>query len=230
MAAYENSPTAMGQAGSSSRSIVARRIDPLQDVPELFREALVRRKTTTAAIGWPVSVFPSSDGAAFIPGLILPVAFRVEAESLHLEVEAADPVVNPDWLREIRRHADWTESALLERLFPEGEETELGAVSNSMRHLLATIGGGSPRPGELASELSQNGKGLRNAAGLFLPEELSFTKGAADDLDAMRSWSAEERKQCALDALVSGTWRNRGGPPPAWATLCEVQLKRGDPP
>ena len=181
----------------------------MQDVPELFREALARRKTRTAAIGWPVSVFPSVDGIAFIPGLILPIEFRVEAESLHLEVEAADPVVNPDWLREIRRLANGKESDLLERLFPEGEETDLGAVSNRMRYLLATVGGGSLRPGELASELSQNGKGLRNAAGLFLPEESSFTKAAADDLDAMRSWSAEARKQCALDALLSGTAGNQ---------------------
>ena len=181
----------------------------MQDIPELFREALVRRQTTTAAIGWPVSVFPSSDGSAFIPGLILPVELSVEAESLHLEVDAADPVVNPDWLHEIRRHAHWTEIDLLERLFPEGEETDLGAVSNRMRYLLATVGGGSLRPGELASELSQNGKGLSNAAGLFLSEELSFTKAAADDLEVMRSWSAEERKQCALDALFSWTAGNQ---------------------
>ena len=57
-----------------------------------------------------------------------------------------------------------------------------------MRHSLATIGGMTLRPGDLLSEISLSGIGLRNAAALFLPEEGSFTKAVAEDLEAIREW------------------------------------------
>ena len=37
------------------------------------------------------------------------------------------------------------------------------------------------------------GKGLRNAAALFLPEDGSFTKATAEDLEFMRDWPIEKR-------------------------------------
>ncbi len=175
----------------------------MDDLPELFREALVRRKTTSAAIGWPISIFQTNEGTSIFPGLIVPAEFVVKGGELVLETEVSEPIVNPAWLREVRRHAAWTEADLLDRLFPEGEETDLGAVSGRMRYLLATIGGGSLRPADLASELSQAGKGLRNAAALFLPEDASFTRGTAEDLEIMRMWSADARKGTALAALLA---------------------------
>jgi len=48
---------------------------------------------------------------------------------------------------------------------------EAGKSTAAMRHCLATIGGQTLRPADLAPEVSLTGKGLRNAAALFLPED-----------------------------------------------------------
>jgi len=174
-------------------------------LPQEFREALTRRKTVSAAIGWPMLVTPTIDGLAIVPGLILPVDFRIDGETLTLDVEASEPSVNPAWIREIRRITPWTEASLLEQLFPEGEASDLGAVSDRMRHALATIDGATLRPGDLAFELTVAGKGLRNAAALFLPEDGTFTKGTAEDLELIRDWAPEARRPTVLATLLGSS-------------------------
>lgn len=174
-------------------------------LPGTFTEALSKRKLSSAAIGWPVSLFPCSEGTAFIPGLILPVDFRINGSDLTLDIEATVPALNPAWLREVCRHTSWSASELSDALFPEGEENTLGAVSDRMRHCLAALGGPTLRPAELAPEISIREKGLRNAAALFLPEDGSFTKGAAEDLEAIREWPIEKRVNTALAKLLADT-------------------------
>lgn len=171
-------------------------------LPEAFREALSRQKIASAAIGWPVSLFDRPEGKTFIPGLIVPVDLRREAADLVIEV-ATDPAPNPTWLREVRRCTSWSEVALMEGLFPEGEDNSLGAISDRMRHALATIGGAVLRPANLASEVSVSGAGLLNAAALFLPEDGTFTKATAEDLEAIRDWSPEQRGGTALCTLLA---------------------------
>ncbi len=175
----------------------------MQLLPERFREALSRRNIASAAIGWPVSLFRTSAGDTIIPGLILPVDLRIEEPDLLLEIEASEPAINPAWSREVRRCTSWSEAALTEQLFPEGEDKSLGSVSQRMRHSLATIGGAVLRPAELAPEISVSGTGLRNAAALFLPEDGTFTKATAEDLETIREWSAEQRAGTALQALLA---------------------------
>jgi very-short-patch-repair endonuclease len=94
---------------------------------------------------------------------------------------------------------------LSDRLFPDGEDNGLGSVSERMRHCLATIGGPTLRPADLAPEISLSGKGLRNAAGLFLSEEGTFTRAAAEDLEAIRDWPVEKRIRTALATVFSET-------------------------
>lgn len=175
----------------------------MECLPASFREALARRTVGTAAVGWPVSIFSIAEGPACIPGLLLPADWRIEGSDLVLNLEASQPSVNPAWLREVRRNSSWNESALLDTLFPEGEESDLGAVSSRMRHALATLGGVELRPADLAPELTVHGTGLRNAAALFLIEDGTFTKGAADDLEALRAWTTEKRSGTALAELFA---------------------------
>jgi len=170
-------------------------------LPPPFVEALSKRKISSAAIGWPVSLFPSAEGISLLPGLILPSDFRIVGSDLTLEIDGTEPTLNPAWSREVCRHTSWSATELFERLFPEGEENSIGAISDRMRHCLATIGGQTLRPADLAPEVSLTGKGLRNAAALFLPEDGSFTKATAEDLEFMRDWPIEKRVNTALAQL-----------------------------
>jgi very-short-patch-repair endonuclease len=170
---------------------------------EDFKEALAASKTSAAALGWPVSVFHGSSGPAFVPGLIIPADWAFVGEDVVFTVEdGIFPVVNPTWVREVRARTNWSATALQDYLFPEGEEANLASVSDRMKYALAKIGSSSLRPAELIGEISIAGDGLRNALGIFLPEDGSFTKGAADDLETLRSWDQEKRSRTVLSAIL----------------------------
>lgn len=190
---------------------------PTSALPEGFREALSRRTVRVAALGWPVSIFPSDAGPIFAPGLILAVAWSMTGEALTLRVEGARPSLNPDWLREVRRVTPWSEAALTDRLFPEDEPGDLGSVGQRLSHALATIGGGTLRPGDLAAEIGLGNTGLMNAAALFLPDNATFTRGVADDLETIRTWSRDMRRGTALAALLDGTGAVEATGPPLLA-------------
>jgi very-short-patch-repair endonuclease len=175
----------------------------MEQLPPTFVESLSKRKISSAAIGWPVSLFPSSQGNALLPGLILPVNFRIDGSDLIIEIESPEPTLNPAWSREVCRHTSWSATELLERLCPEGESNTIGEISDRMRHCLATIGGQALRPADLAREVSLTGKGLRNVAALFLSEDGSFTKATAEDLEAIREWPTEVRVNTALAKLLT---------------------------
>jgi very-short-patch-repair endonuclease len=138
------------------------------------------------------------------------VDFRIEGKELFLDIEAAEPALNPAWTREVCRHTSWKAAELTEQLFPEGEDNTIGALNDRMRHSLATIGGMTLRPGDLASEISLSGSGLRNAAALFLPEEGSFTKAVAEDLESIRDWPRDRLANTALATVLSNTTPNLG--------------------
>jgi very-short-patch-repair endonuclease len=174
----------------------------MERMPETLREALARRAIQTAAIGWPMSLFSVAEGTALIPGLILPANWRIEGADLVLQIGDTLPSLNPAWLREVQRNSTWTESALIDRLFPEGEEADLAAVGDRMRHALATLGGAVLRPADIALELPLHGTGLRNAVGFFLPEDGTFTKGAAEDLESLRVWNSDMLASTALGAVL----------------------------
>ena len=182
-----------------------------QLLPEAFVQALSKRNLSSPAIGWPVSIFPSSQGQLFLPALILPVDFRIEGEQLFFDIEATEPALNPAWTREVCRHTSWKAAELTEQLFTEGDDNTLGTICDRMRHSLATIGGMTLRPGDLLSEISLSGSGLRNAAALFLPEEGSFTKAVAEDLEAIREWPKDRLANTALATVLSNSTPNFGG-------------------
>lgn len=172
------------------------------ELPQTFTEGLASRKTRSAALGWPMSIFYDELGRTLLPGLILPVNWRFEGNELVLTVENVAPALNPSWVKRICLNTTWRESVLQETLFPEGEENDLGSVSERMSRILATLGGQLLRPGELVDQISTEAKGLRNAAAIFLPDDGSFTKGAADDLERLKTWPSEARSRTALSALL----------------------------
>lgn len=175
---------------------------PTKALPEAFREGLARRNTSAAALGWPVCVFQGDMGASIVPGLIIPADWRFEDDELVFEIEAGLPALNPVWMHFVRAHSGWSETALQDCLFPEGEDLDLAAVGERMKLALATLGAAALRPGELAGEVSVAGNGVRNAAGIFLPDDGSFTKGTAQDLEVLRSWDSDKRVRTALSALL----------------------------
>lgn len=175
---------------------------PTSLLPTSFPEALTRRQVETAAVGWPVSVFRSAEGVGLVPGFILPVSWALERDELVVKLEGGRPTLNPEWMRAIRARTSWSEVSLTERLFPEGEADDLGAISERLRHALSTLGAGVLRPADLATEMSLAGEGLRNAAALFLPDDNTFTRGVADDLEALRAWVPAQRQHTALALLL----------------------------
>ena len=174
------------------------------DLPDAFRQTLSSRKVPTAAIGWPIFVSQSSSGTSFLPALILPIEWCFENDDVVVRPDSVSPSFNPAWLRETLRRTTWTESHLLDRLMPEGEDDDLASVGERMRHALATLGGDVLRPGDLAAEVPTDRIGLRNTAGFFLPDDGTFTKGTADDLETLRLWSPAHRAGTALSALIDG--------------------------
>lgn len=179
-------------------------------LPSAFREALARRKFQTAAIGWPVSVFKLSEGTVCMPGFIVPAEWRVDGADLVMLVDRGRPSLNPHWVREVCRNSTWSESALAERLFPEGEDDDLAVVSERLKNALATLGASILRAADLAGEMSLAKVGLRNAAALFLPDDATFTRGAAEDIEAMRDWVSDGQAASVLQKLFSGAVAGAG--------------------
>ncbi|WP_315813849.1 AAA domain-containing protein [Bradyrhizobium sp. SZCCHNR2028] len=172
-------------------------------LPGPLVQALSKRNLSSPAIGWPVSVFPSPQGPKFVPALILPVDFRIEGRDVVLDIDDARPALNSAWVREVCRVTRWKLQDVPEQLFVEGEDNTIDGISGRLRHSFATIGGMTLRPAELASFISIKGTGLRNAAALFLPEDGSFTRAVAEDLEQICSWPAERLANTALAAVLS---------------------------
>jgi very-short-patch-repair endonuclease len=187
-----------------------------------FRQALAEAGARgSAAVGWPVSVFRASTGTTCIPGFLLPVDWHLEADVLMLRVDAVQPTLNPAIIRHVRRLTGISAEALLRAMEPDEVGLSLEALSRRFAHLLARIGGAVLRPGDLAHEMALSGEGLRNAAALFLPDETSFTRRVAEDLDRIAEWSPEQRAGTALGPLLSS--RNEGEPDGPAPDVVEIE-------
>jgi hypothetical protein len=174
----------------------------LEGLPGSFREALMRRSEATCGVGYPITLFDQADVPSFIPALLLPAIYRVVGLNLVVELTQSQPVINPLWLDMAVRRSRWQKDQLVEALLPEGESQDFVDVVARLRNSLATIGGGLLKPAQLAGELTVAGEGLRNVAGLFLPSDDRFTRGAERDLDAITDWQEEALRETALWALL----------------------------
>lgn len=173
------------------------------ELPESFREALMRRPAAACSVGYPVCVFSQADVPSFVPALLLPAAYRLDGHELVVEIATSDPVLNPLWLDLAVRRSRWRKDQLVEALFPEGEDQAFGDVVMRLGNSLATLGGGHLRPGQLAGEMTIEGDGFRNTAGLFLASDARFTQGAERDLDEMQDWPEAAVRETALWSLLA---------------------------
>lgn len=176
---------------------------PLEGLPEAFREALVKRSERTCAIGYPLTLLGSTGGMEILPALLLPAEWEVTTEHLKIVIRMVDPVINPDWLKKVTARKRWKAEDLTDRLFPEGEDRDLSAVTRRLRNVLATLGAGSLAAGKLDDIITADKDGIRNAAALFLPSDKSYTQGTASDLAAMAGMSPEEASDTAIGALLA---------------------------
>lgn len=174
-------------------------------LPIRLRETLAMSGCTgVASVGWPIGVVRGTEGTSFLPALLLPVTWELAAETFSMTMQRVPAVINPRWMRQVRRRTEWAEDSLSTYLLGDEAEVDLGMIAPRLAHALASMGGSSLRPADLAPELECTGQGLRNAAALFLPEETAFTRQTARDLEALADWPEPRRRQTALAALVEG--------------------------
>jgi len=175
----------------------------LEDLPATFREALVRRPERACAIGYPLTLSDSSGGMEVLPALLLPAEWAINHDHLEVVIRAADPIINPDWLKKTTARTKWKADGLTDQLFPEGEERDLSAVTRRLRNALATRGAVNLAAGKLDDVITVDKDGIRNAAALFLPSDRSYTQGTASDIASMAEMAVEEVKKTALGMLLS---------------------------
>ena len=168
-----------------------------------FRQTLAEiGNKGTAAAGWPIGVFRDENGTVCLPLLLLPVEWRLEDDRLLFCADRVRPALNPAISRRIRRLTGVGDDALQRALEPDEDDADLASAGRRLAHLLARIGGGGLSPGALTVEMALSGEGLRNAAALFLPDEASFTRRLAEDLDKLAVWPLERLAGTALSGFL----------------------------
>jgi very-short-patch-repair endonuclease len=179
---------------------------PVGALPGSFREALTRAgREGAASIGWPVSVFFGATGTACLPGILIPVAWRLNTEFLEIIPQSVGPSLNPSWLREVRRRTPWTDDALRDALTLGDESAAFDEIAERITHALARLGGDSLRPASLAYQMALSHEGLCNTAGFFLPDEATFTRAVAVDIGQIAEWAPEKRNKSALAAIFDSS-------------------------
>lgn len=176
------------------------------NLPATFREALAAAGFRgSAAIGWPMTVVEAPEGTTVLPGLLFPAIWMLEDAGLTLRVQPVSPILNPAWLRVIRRRRAMREEQLIEAIRGSEEGDGLEVIAPRLAHALASLGGTVLRPFDLAQEMSLAGEGLRNTAALVLPDEAAFTRRVAEDISRIRRWDKPTRRETALSALIEGS-------------------------
>lgn len=204
---------------------------PVSLLQDGFLQALAETGPSgSAAAGWPISLFRETTGTTCMPLLLLPVDWRLEDNRLVFRADRVRPTLNPAVVRPIRRLTGLSEEALLRVFELEEDETDLAALGRRLAHLLARIGGGGLSPGALAAEMRLAGEGLRNAAALFLPDEASFTRRLAKDLDRLAEWPSERLAVTALSGFITtpATAPGRMADPVELSALTDHQFRAAD--
>ena len=170
-----------------------------------FRTALLQREANenALAIGWPICVGRKSGMPVIWPvGLIAATWKRVDGE-LHISVETDDILVNPDWVKGAARNTVWRRDNLA-AVFEEdgGVGLEKEEFRTRLAEAAAPLIMDDLQSKDLSRILSLGEAGIFNMAGLFLPDESSFTIGAIRDLDVIATWRTEQIQRTALAPLL----------------------------
>lgn len=177
----------------------------LDNLPAEFRQSLDRRGDDgTIALGWPVSIGRKAGLEVVRPVGLLAGEFRRTDERLIIDLPRSDTLVNPDWLEDEAGKAGWGKDALGQRLAgPSNAAHTLSEFGWALREAAATRVSGSLLPGRAEDSLDLGISEIQNCIGLFLPEDISMSKAAAKDIDAIRSWSDAEIHGSALAPLLT---------------------------
>ena len=170
-----------------------------------FQEAIVRREghENVLAVGWPIAVDRSGRVPIFQPVGMLAAAWKREAETLVLTVDADDILLNPDWLRSAARASGWNRGDLADFFsVDDGLGLRVDDFLQKLRVAVASQIRGRLVGEDLASHLSASAQGIYDSAAIILPTDSSFTAGAARDLDMIATWSSERIARTALGEVL----------------------------
>ncbi len=178
---------------------------PLDGLSPDFRTALLRREgeENALAIGWPLAIGRRSGVTAIWPVGLLAAEWRRRDGMLEISVSADDLMANPDWIKGTARASGWS-SKNLGGIFDAVDGVGLPAEEFIARLREAMAGGLRGKIGGdwLAGEVDADKQGVVDAAGLFLPDDSSFTAGAVRDLDVIATWDDARLAQTALAPLL----------------------------
>jgi len=171
-------------------------------LPATLREALARRNDRVLALGYPLSVFEEDSVTTLLPALLIPARWAFADGQWRVSVADDAPSLNPRWLKLMARRSRQRQEVLAQRILGDDPAPALTTLVDNLSRALATHLAQPLRPGELAGHCSTAQEGIHNAAALFLPDESSFTRAAADDVARMAGWEEEARRACALGAML----------------------------
>jgi len=177
----------------------------LDDLSPEFRQALLKREANenAFAIGWPIAVGRKTGIPSIWPVGLLSAEWRRTESTLEIKIEADDILVNPDWLNGAAKSTGWRVNELKE-IF-EASST-VGLQSDLFLTNLREAAAGHIRgrlTGEnLLTQVDMQAAGVYDIAAIFLPNDSSFTAGAARDLDAIASWPRERLSRTALAPVL----------------------------
>ena len=192
-------PINLGEDRCLRISIDLAAIDPA------FQEALIRREghENALAVGWPMAVGRRAGVPIFQPVGMFAAAWKREAETLVLTLDADDVLVNPEWVRSAARASGWNRGDLAD-LFSadDGLGLRTDDFVEKVRVAVASQIRGSVVGEDLASQLDSSAQGIYDSAAIFLPTDSSFTAGAARDLDTIATWPRERIARTALGEVL----------------------------
>lgn len=171
-------------------------------LPATLREALSRRNDGVLALGYPLSVFDDDGLTTLVPALLIPARWAFAHGQWRVSVTDDAPSLNPQWLKLMARRSRQRQDVLAQRILGDDPAPGLTALVGNIARALATHLAAPLRPGELAGQVPLGQEGIHNAAALFLPDESSFTRAAADDIARMAGWEEGARSACALGAIL----------------------------
>lgn len=177
----------------------------LENLPAEFRQSLDRRGDDgSIAVGWPLSIGRKEGLEVVRPVGLLAGEFRRSDDRLIIDLLRSDTLVNPDWLTEDAGTAGWGKNALGQRLSgPPNAAYALSEFAWALREAAATLVIASLQPGRAQESLDLATPGIQNCIGLFLPEDISMSKAAARDIEAIRGWSDTDIYSSALAPLLT---------------------------
>ncbi len=189
---------------------------PLEDLPDEFRKALVKREANeqTLAVGWPIGIGKKQGVPVVWPVGLISAEWTRSPTHLEVLIDTDDIVANPDWIKGSSRSANWKEAGLRE-VFTQAEGLGLRQDEFLARLKEAVVGTfrGSVSGQQMRIELDPNNVGIHDIAGLFLPTDTTFTAGAVRDLDAIATWSQERLAATALAPILAWKHRHQGEQP-----------------